>query len=95
MNNILIKPVITERSMTLAAVDKYTFIVNNTANKNAIRQAVESAFKVDVTNVLTTHIKGKTKRVGKRRAEKAISSIKKAVVFLKPGQKISLFELSE
>jgi ribosomal protein L23 len=45
--------------------------------------------------VLTTHIKGKTKRVGKRRAEKAISSIKKAVVFLKPGQKISLFELSE
>ncbi len=95
MKRIILKPVITERSMALAAAGKYTFIVDRSANKDVIKQAVKDAFNVDVTGVLTTYIKGKTKRIGVRRTEKKETSMKKAVVFVKPGQKISLFELSE
>lgn len=95
MKHILVKPIITERSMALAAAGRYSFIVQKEASKQSIKQAVENTFNVEVTNILTTFVKGRTKRVGMRRTEVTTSPIKKAVVTVKPGQKINLFELSE
>ena len=88
--DIIIKPVITEKSMNLQAENKYTFYVDTKANKTEIKNAIEKIFEVDVLKVNTINVKGKMKRVGRyvgRTAEK-----KKAIVYLKPGQTIKLFE---
>ncbi len=95
MKQVLVKPIITERSMALAAAGKYSFFVQRDANKQAIKQAIENTFNVNVIMILTSRIKGRTKRIGLRRTEITESPMKKAVVTVKPGQKISLFELSE
>lgn len=93
MNNVIIKPIITEQSMAAAQRGKFTFLVDRFAAKLAIKRAVEDMFTVNVKGLSITVIKGKTKRVGKRRTEKVITSAKKAVVQLAAGQKIGLFEL--
>ena len=88
--DIIIKPVITEKSMNLQADNKYTFYVDTRANKTEIKNAVEKIFDVDVLQVNTINVKGKTKRVGKFTGK--TSDKKKAIVALKPGQTIQLFE---
>lgn len=87
---VLIKPIVTERTMDLLADNKYTFKVNKAANKIEIRKAVEEMFKVTVTNVTTMNVKGKVKRMG--RFEGKTSSWKKAIVTLQAGDKIELYE---
>ena len=57
--DIIIKPVVTEKSMNLLADDKYTFIVDKRANKTEIKNAIESIFKVKVDKVSTMVVKGK------------------------------------
>jgi len=74
----------------LQAQGKYVFEVAEEANKNQIKQAVEKAFKVKVTAVNVMTVPGKTRRVGRRQV--LTPSRKKAVVTLKPGDKIELFE---
>jgi large subunit ribosomal protein L23 len=91
--SVLIAPVITEKSMANAGKGKYTFKVVNEADKASIKKEIEKRFSVDVTAVTTVIVKGKMKRSGKKRMEKRTSNWKKAVVALKPGQKIDLFEL--
>lgn len=91
--NVIISPLITEKSMADAANGKFSFRVLKSANKNEIKKAVEKRFSVNVTHVSTNILKGKKVRVGVRRAEKDISDVKKAVVTVKKGQKIGLFEL--
>jgi large subunit ribosomal protein L23 len=90
---VVLKPVITEKSMRLAANGTYMFNVNMDANKLRIAKAVKEQFKVDVTQVRIAVIKGKVKRlkgiVGKRK------DIKRAFVTVKKGQKISAFEFGE
>src|SRR4051812_19808142 len=93
MQNPIVKAVITEQSMVAAQNGKFTFVVRRDANKNAIRQAVEKAFNVTVIGLSTTLVKGKTKRTGPRRTEVAMPLMKKAIVQLRAGQKIGLFEL--
>ncbi|MBI5044925.1 MAG: 50S ribosomal protein L23 [Candidatus Levybacteria bacterium] len=93
MRNVILSPIITERSMALVKQGKFSFAVSSHADKEAIKQAVNSTFNVDVVSVLTSIQKGKTKRVGKRRAEKKLTSAKKAVVTVKEGQKIDIFDL--
>ncbi|HPT69860.1 MAG TPA: 50S ribosomal protein L23 [Syntrophomonas sp.] len=88
--DIIIKPVVTEKSMDLLADNKYTFIVDKNANKTEIKSAIEHIFKVEVAKVYTMNIKGKPKRMG--RFEGKRPDRKKAVVALKAGQKIRLFE---
>mgnify|MGYP000120725533 CR=1 FL=1 len=87
---VLRRPLITEKNTMLQAQGKYAFEVANEANKQQIKEAVEKAFKVKVTagNVMT--VPGKTKRVGRRMV--LTPSHKKAIVTLKPGDKIELFE---
>jgi len=87
--DIIIKPVITEKSMNLLAENKYTFIVDKKANKTEIKNAVESIFKVEVDKVYTMNVKGKPKRLGRFLGK--TSDKKKAIVALKAGQKIPIF----
>jgi len=88
--DIIIKPVITEKSMNLLADNKYTFVVDRRANKTEIKNAIENIFSVKVDNVRTISVKGKPKRMG--RFEGRTPNRKKAIITLKPGQKIRLFE---
>lgn len=88
--DIIIKPVVTEKSMNLLADNKYTFVVDKKSNKTEIKNAIEDIFKVKVDKVSTMIIKGKPKRMGKY--EGRTSDRKKAIVSLKAGQKIKLFE---
>lgn len=90
--NIILKPVISEKSFAEAAKGSYTFIVDTSSNKDMIKEAVESEFKVTVMGVSTSITKGKTvklTRLGKRVKKFAT---KKARVKLKKGEKIDLFE---
>ncbi len=89
-HDIIIRPVVTEKSMNLLADDKYTFVVDKKSNKTEIKNAIESIFKVKVAKVSTMTVKGKPKRMG--RYEGRTSDRKKAIVTLQPGQKIKLFE---
>lgn len=85
---VILGPVVTEKSTLGAQYGQITFKVRNDASKPEIKRAVESLWSVDVTKVNTNVVKGKTKRfrgvVGKR------SDYKKAIVTLKEGQTIDL-----
>ena len=88
---VIERPLLTEKSMDLSQVGKYTFRVDMTANKIEIADAVERIFKVKVAKVNTMTVKGKKRRVG-RFAEGRTSDWKKAIVTLQPGQAITMFE---
>jgi len=87
---VLRRPLITEKSIALQTFGKYAFEVAGAATKNQVKQAVEKAFKVEVTavNVLTVH--GKRRQL--RNHQLAARPWKKAIVTLKAGDKIELFE---
>ena len=87
---VLIRPVITEKSTLLTGQDKYVFEVDIRANKNQVKQAVELAFNVHVTEVNTMTMKGKSRRFGRRATQRP--DWKKAVVTLVAGDSITLFE---
>jgi large subunit ribosomal protein L23 len=87
---IIKRPLVTEKNTALQAQGKYGFEVDMRANKVQIKQAVEKAFKVGVTAVNVMSVRGRERRVGRRVV--AASSWKKAVVTLKPGDKITIFE---
>ena len=89
--DIIIRPIITERSMQDAAVKKYAFVVNKHANKYQIKDAVEEIFGVKVTNVSTMNYLGKLKRVGRNEGRRP--NWKKAIVTLSAESKeIKFFE---
>ncbi len=83
--DIIIAPVITEKSMTGIADKKYTFKVATDANKIEIANAVEQLFKVEVAKVNTISVRGKARRMG--RYEGYTSAWKKAIVTLKANSK--------
>lgn len=83
--DIIIAPVITEKSMSGIADKKYTFKVAKDANKIEIADAVEKLFKVNVAKVNTVSVRGKERRMGRYSGYTA--SWKKAVVTLKPDSK--------
>lgn len=88
---VLRRPLVTEKNTSLQQPQgKYVFEVDSDANKVQVKQAVEKAFKVTVTGVNMITVRGKEKRVGRKQV--AGSPWKKAVVTLKPGDKIQIFE---
>ncbi|MCK4362959.1 MAG: 50S ribosomal protein L23 [Dehalococcoidia bacterium] len=87
---VLHRPIISEKSTGLQERDKYTFEVAMGANKQQIKQAVELAFQVKVKRVNVITMPPKWRGPGRRRGQ--TSPWKKAVVTLKPGQKIEFFE---
>ena len=87
---VLRRPLITEKNSMLQAQGKYAFEVAGKASKPQVKQAVEKAFKVDVTAVNMITVPGKTRRVGRQMV--LTQSWKKAIVTLKSGDKIEFFE---
>lgn len=88
-HDVLIKPMVSEKSTMMMSESKYSFIVDRNANKIEIKHAVESAFNVDVLNVTTRNYIGKEKRMGRFVGRRP--NTKRAIVTLAPGQKIEIF----
>ena len=88
--DIIIKPVVTEKSIWLMENNKYVFKVALSANKIEIKKAIEEIFKVKVVDVNTVRVKGKEKRMG--RSVGKTSDYKKAIVQLAEGDSIEIFE---
>ena len=92
IRDVIIAPIITEKSMQDAGVGKFTFKVALQANKLLIKEAIERKFKVKVLKTFTSLVKGRTDRRGIRREEFVKSAWKKATVRLPKDQKIALFD---
>lgn len=88
--NIIVKPIITEKASMARMDSVYVFKVLSKANKIDIQKAVEKLFNVEVLDVNTAKVRGKARRIG--RSAGTTSSWKKAYVKLKSGQKIDLIE---
>ena len=90
--DIIIAPLITEKSMGGTIVQQYTFEVHPRATKTQIRLAVQEIFKVTVTKINTTNVGGKAKNFARRRIKTSGKQAdwKKAIVTLAAGQKIEL-----
>jgi large subunit ribosomal protein L23 len=89
-SQVIIRPVVSEKSYVLATADKYVFRVHPDAHKTQIRQAVEALFEVDVLEVRTMSVKAKPKRRGYTRG--STRTWKKAIVQVGPGQSIPIFQ---
>ena len=89
ITDVLKKPVLTEKSLTLLEENKYTFDVDVNANKIEIRNAVEKMFNVKVESVNVMNVRPKTKRVGRYTGK--TNRRRKAIVKLAEGHKIDLF----
>ena len=88
---IILRPIISEKSTALAEVgNRYVFEVARLANKEQIRDAVENLFSVNVREVRTLVVHGKTKRAQRGGTKEA--NWKKAIVTLSPDQKIDFFQ---
>jgi large subunit ribosomal protein L23 len=89
---VILRPVVSEKSYALLDVGVYTFLVAPSANKIEIRQAVEELFNVQVVKVNTLNRKGKRKRNRRQPTFGKRSDTKRAIVTLAEGQRIPLFE---
>jgi large subunit ribosomal protein L23 len=89
-NQVLLAPVVSEKSYSLITDRKYTFKVHEDAHKTQIRQAVEELFEVEVANVNVIKVQSKPKRRGMTSGRRP--GWKKAIVQLKEGHEIEIFE---
>jgi large subunit ribosomal protein L23 len=96
VEDVLVRPLITEKNTVLMEIGQYSFEVARAANKFQIREAVEKTFNVKVTAVNTLNVKAKAKsRTASRRGGRITgheAAWKKAIVTLAPGDRIDLFE---
>jgi large subunit ribosomal protein L23 len=88
---IIVRPLITEKTMKLVEEGKYTFEVKQGSNKVEVKKAVEELFKVEVTAVNMMNTLRKKRRVGKY--EGLRPAVQKAIVTLAEGQKLDVFEI--
>ena len=91
--NVVVRPVISEKSTVLGEAGKYVFEVAPSANKIEIKRAIETVFaskKVEVVAVNIVPVKAKTRRIGRHVGK--TRPWKKAIVTLRPGQRLDLFE---
>lgn len=89
-SQVVIRPVVSEKSYVLAANDKYTFRVHEKAHKTQIKQAVEELFDVGVVEVRTATVRSKPKRRGFTSGR--TRRWKKAIVQVRPGDSIPIFQ---
>jgi large subunit ribosomal protein L23 len=89
-NEILIRPIVSEKSYSLIADRKYTFHVHKNAHKTQIRQAIEQLFEVHVTAVNVSKVQPKVKRRGYKKGYRP--GYKKAIVQVREGETIPIFE---
>ncbi len=90
VRHVIIAPVVSEKSYSLIENDKYSFRVHEKAHKTQVRQAVEELFDVNVVAVNILKVQPKPKRRGLSRGRKP--GWKKAIVQLRPGDRIEIFE---
>lgn len=90
INEVLIKPIVTEKATNLAQRKVYAFEVNPKANKNQIKGALEELYQVKASEVKVMIRKGKQRKVGRRMARKKLPDSKIAYITLQEG-KIDLF----
>ncbi len=88
--DVILAPVVSEKSYALIETNAYTFVVHRDANKTEIRQAVETIWGVKVTGVNTLNRRGKAKRF-KQQSGRRVDT-KRAVVTIAEGDKIEIFE---
>jgi large subunit ribosomal protein L23 len=91
-HEILIRPIISEKNTMLNEKGQYIFEVSQQANKIMVRKAVEEQFKVSVIAVNIMHVAGKKRRSPRSRTYGMTRSWKKAVVSLREGERIELFQ---
>lgn len=89
---IILRPLINEKSTNLMKLSSYTFEVDKNTTKKQIQKLVKEKFKVDVLAVRMVNLKGKVKMQRTKRVFYTLSGTKKAIVKIKNGQKIALFE---
>ena len=89
-SQVIIRPVVSEKSYVLSAAHKYTFRVHPDAHKTQIRQAVEALFEVHVVEIRTLSVKSKPKRRGITRGR--TRTWKKAIVQIRAGESIPIFQ---
>jgi large subunit ribosomal protein L23 len=89
-SQVIIRPVVSEKSFVQAEIGKYTFRVHADAHKTQIRQAIEQLFDVKVRDVRTVSVKSKPKRRGLNAGR--TRTWKKAIVQLQPGDTIPIFQ---
>ncbi len=89
-SQVIIRPVVSEKSYVLATNDKYTFRVHPDAHKTQIRQAIEQLFEVKVVGVRTMSVKSKPKRRGLYKGH--TRTWKKAIVQVRAGDSIPIFQ---
>jgi large subunit ribosomal protein L23 len=89
-NEVLLAPVVSEKSYSLISDRKYTFKVHKDAHKTQVRQAVEELFEVHVENVNILKVQSKPKRRGASIGTRA--GWKKAIVQVREGETIEIFE---
>jgi large subunit ribosomal protein L23 len=89
-SQVIIRPVVSEKSYVLSAAHKYTFRVHPDAHKTQIRQAVEALFEVHVIEIRTLSVKSKPKRRGITRGR--TRTWKKAIVQIRAGESIPIFQ---
>lgn len=92
--NVLIKPVVSEKTMQEVSSGKYTFIVNTKVNKHQITETIKQIYNVEVVKVNIIRKKPEEKTI-KGRFKATSKLTKKAIVTLKKGQKIEGFEVKE
>lgn len=92
IEDIIKRPIVTEKAMQLGEIGQYVFEVDRKANKIQIKTAIEEMFEVDVRSVRTVNVKGKVKsRLTRRGYQRGRTpSYKKAIVTLKEGQTIDV-----
>jgi large subunit ribosomal protein L23 len=90
--DVILEPVVSEKSYALMEMGVYTFVVNSAANRIEIRTAVEQIFGVRVTKVNTLTRQGKRKRNRRNYSYGVRPTTKRAIVTLQAGDRIDLFE---
>lgn len=93
LSEVIVKPVLTEKTYKQMAEGIYTFTVNRKANKSHIKKVFEQIFEVKVADVNIINSKPRTKTVG--RFVGKTSAVKKALIKLAPGEQLSLFSSEE
>ena len=91
-HEILLRPIISEKNTMLNERGQYVFEVSERANKIMVRRAVEELFKVSVRSVNVMHVPGKKRRSPRTRTIGMTRSWKKAIVSLREGERIELFQ---
>jgi large subunit ribosomal protein L23 len=89
-SQVIIRPVVSEKTYVLSAANRYTFRVHPDAHKTQIRQAVQELFDVHVVDVRTMSVKSKPKRRGKTSGR--TRTWKKAIVQVRAGESIPIFQ---